>query len=64
MALNTKLKAARVLRSMTQLQLAGKVGLKEIDVSRFETGRSWPNSEMKKRIAEVLGQATQDLFDR
>ena len=39
MASNNRLKAARVLKGMTQLQLADQVGLKEIEVSRIETGR-------------------------
>ena len=42
MAANNRLKAARVLMGMTQLQLAEKVGVKEIAVSRIETGRSNP----------------------
>jgi transcriptional regulator with XRE-family HTH domain len=45
MAANNRLKAARVLKSMTQLQLAELVGLKEIEISRFETGRGTPSPE-------------------
>ena len=63
MARNARLKAARVLQGLTQLQLAEQVGRKEIDISRYETGRSRPDLEMKRRIAEVLGRATYELFD-
>jgi transcriptional regulator with XRE-family HTH domain len=63
MAANNRLKAARVLQGMTQLQLAEKVGVKEIHVSRIETGRSTPDTEMKQRIAEVLQRPTFELFD-
>ena len=35
MAENNRLKAARVLRGLTQLQLAERIGKKEIEVSRF-----------------------------
>jgi DNA-binding XRE family transcriptional regulator len=63
MAENNRLKAARVLVGMTQLQLAEKVGVKEITVSRFETGRSAPNDETKRRIVAVLHKPAFELFD-
>ena len=62
MAANNRLKAARVLKGMTQLQLADLVGLKEIEVSRIETGRSDADAELKRRIADVLGKPTFELF--
>ena len=63
MATNTRLKAARVGKGLTQLQLAGLVGIKEIDISRYETGRSRPDPETKRLIADVLGKPTFELFD-
>ena len=63
MAQNNRLKAARVLRGLTQLQLAEKVGRKEIDVSRYETGRARPDPDTKRRIAEVLQKPTYEIFD-
>ena len=63
MAANNRLKAARVLRGMTQMQLADKIGKKEIEVSRFETGRAEPDAEAKRRIAEVLQKPAFELFD-
>lgn len=57
------MKAARVLRGLTQLQLAEKVDLKEIEVSRIETGRLSPDAELKRRIAEVLQKPTFEVFD-
>jgi transcriptional regulator with XRE-family HTH domain len=63
MAANLRLKAARVLRGWTQLQLAEKVGLQEHDVSRLETGRTEADAELKQRIAEALGKPTFELFD-
>ena len=60
---NRRLKAARVLRGMTQLQLAERIGLKEIDLSRFETGRSCPCPETRKHIAEVLDISVEELFE-
>ena len=60
---NNRLKAARVLKGITQRQLADKVGLKEIDVSRIETGRVVPDLQMKRLIAEVLDKRTWELFE-
>jgi DNA-binding XRE family transcriptional regulator len=63
MATNLRMKAARVLRGLTQLQLADQVGSKEIDISRLETGRARPEAEMKRRIAEILQKPPYEIFD-
>ena len=63
MAANHRLKAARVLRGLNQLQLAERLGLKEIQISRFETGRCSPDEATKLRIAEVLQKPAFELFD-
>lgn len=63
MAANYRLKAARVLKGLTQLQLAEKVGLQEHDVSRLETGRTKADREVKQRIAEALQKPAFELFD-
>ena len=57
------MKAARVLAGLTQLQLADKVGTREIEISRIETGRIRPAVELKQRIATVLRKPTFELFD-
>jgi DNA-binding XRE family transcriptional regulator len=48
MAANYGLKAARVLKGFTQLQLAEKVGLQEHEVSRLETGRIEADSDLPR----------------
>ena len=63
MASNNRMKAARVLAGLTQLQLADKVGTREIEISRIETGRIQPPAELKQRIAAVLQKPTFELFD-
>ena len=63
MASNYRLKAARVLKGLTQLQLADKVGAKEIDISRMETSRARPHADTKHRIAEVQQKPAFELFD-
>jgi len=62
MAANNRLKAARVLKGMTQLQLGELVGLKEIEISRIETGRCEPQLRLKEKIAAVLEKPTFELF--
>lgn len=63
MATNNRLRAARALKGLTQLQLAEKIGMKEIEVSRIETGRSRPDAESKRRIVDVLQKPAFELFD-
>ena len=63
MAANNRLRAARVLLGMTQLQLAEKVGTKEIEISRIETGRAAPQEDLKRRIADALQKPAFELFD-
>jgi len=63
MAGNKRLRAARVLKGVTQLQLAEQVGAKEIEISRIETGRVRPTDEMKRLIADALHKPTFELFD-
>ena len=60
---NRRLAAARVLKGITQRQLAEKVGAREIEISRIETGRCTPDAEMKQRIADVLLKPSFELFD-
>jgi len=59
---NNRLKAARVEKGLTQLQLAELLSVKEIEVSRLETGRATPDPEMKRRIAEILNKPAYELF--
>lgn len=63
MATNMRMKAARVGKGLTQLQLAEKIGRKEIEISRYETGRARPDPDTKRRIAEVLQKPTYEIFD-
>jgi transcriptional regulator with XRE-family HTH domain len=63
MAINIRLRTARVACGLTQLQLAEKVGRKEIEISRYETGRARPDPETKGRIATVLQVSSYEIFD-
>ena len=63
MAANNRLKAARVLKGLTQLQLAEQVGTREIEISRIETGRCEPDGNLKQRIADALQKPTFEIFN-
>jgi len=64
MATNIRLQTAREALGITQLQLAEKVGRKEIEISRYETGRAIPDEDTKRRIAEVLQvKPTYEIYD-
>lgn len=60
---NERLKRARILAALTQLQLGERVGCREMAISRYETGRAKPTAETKRRIAETLKQPIYELFD-
>jgi len=60
---NIRLKTARVSQGMTQMQLAARVGLKEIEISRMETGRIQPEPKVKQLIAAALGKPSHELFN-
>lgn len=48
------LKAARLSKGLTQLELAQKVGVVRETVSLWESGTNRVNSEMLVRLSEVL----------
>ena len=60
---NRRLAAARVLAGLTQRDLGREVGMREIEISRIETGRRVPERSVKERIAAVLGKPTFEIFD-
>jgi len=52
-----------MLLGLSQIELAERIGRKELDISRIETGRTRPDEVTKRRIAEVLKKSTYELFD-
>lgn len=58
------LKKIRRERNLTQLALARLSGLTESKICKIETERIVPTYEEKKKIADVLGIQTFELFYR
>jgi len=44
----------RILRGLTQQQLAEKVGTKQPSIARLESGRSTPTLDFLRRVAQAL----------
>lgn len=44
----------RILRGLTQEQLAEKVGTKQPSIARLESGRTTPSLDFLQRVAEAL----------
>jgi transcriptional regulator with XRE-family HTH domain len=64
--LGERIREERVLRAMTQLELANKAGLPGPNaaawVCRFETGQRDPRFSTIKKLAEALGMTVSDLL--
>lgn len=49
------LKSSREIAELTQLELAGKLGIPQSNVAHMESGRRAISKEMAKRLAEIFG---------
>ncbi len=56
------LKKARERRKLTQVQLAEKVGVHEITISRLERGNRQPSMALLQRLAKVLRVKVTELL--
>lgn len=45
----------RVLKRLSQVELAEKLGVSPSSIKKWETGKTRPNSEMVKRMALFFG---------
>ena len=53
----------RKLNNMTQEDLADKVGVTRQSIAQWESGKTCPNIEQSKLLAEVLGVTLDDLVN-
>ena len=49
-------------RGLRQFELAERLGISEVRISRIETGRTSPTSALAERISGVLGVSVDDVF--
>ena len=57
-----ELRALRAGAGMTQQDLADKLGVTHISVSRWENGKTIPSPRYIKRMADIFGVAGKDIF--
>lgn len=58
-----KLKQIRKSRHLTQSQLAEKLKVETLSISRMESGKHFPKKENLELIAQSLNVEIKDLFD-
>jgi transcriptional regulator with XRE-family HTH domain len=59
----TRVKAERIRRGWTQVQLAYRVGIHTSDISRIENGHLRPLPKHRQALARVLGLDHATLLD-
>lgn len=56
------IKRMREDKNLTQLALAEKLGVSDKTVSKWETGKGYPDITLVEKIAEILGVSVSELF--
>lgn len=56
------IKALREKNKMTQMQLAGKIGVCDKTISKWETGKGYPDITLLEPIADALGVSVTELL--
>lgn len=63
MAFGTKLKKVREERKVKQITLAGRIGVTQKDISRWENGERTPNMGSLKRLCMELRVSADELLE-
>ena len=56
------MRAGRAHRRLSQVQLAKRLGVSELTVSRYENGHQWPDPKRLEDIAHALDMTIAGLF--
>ena len=64
MELGEFLKHAREAAGLTQVELAEKVGLTQMSISKMERGDGYPSFPSAKRLADALDISLDDMLDK
>ena len=62
MVLSNKLRKRRVAKGLTQFDLAMRSGVPDRYISRYELGKSLPNTDHLRKLAKALGVTTDYLL--
>ena len=63
MVMGKMLRRARIWRKLTQAQLAAKVGVHEMTISKLERGDRQPSLALLRRLAKALKVKVGDLLE-
>ena len=63
MSLSANIKRLRLEKSMTQEQLATKLGVSAQAVSKWETSETYPDGALLVPLAKILEVSLDELFD-
>ncbi len=61
--INDRIKELRVKNSLTQSELAQRVGLTYIQIGRYEKGKSSPSADVLGKLADALGVSADFLMN-
>lgn len=56
-------KRARLVRGLTQGELAKELGISTVQISKWENGKTFPSVKRLKKVAETLHITVADLLD-
>jgi len=59
----TRLRTWREYRSLTQQELADKIGLTRVALARIESGTSQPRPSTRRALAKALGIRVEELME-
>lgn len=59
-----RLRKLREEQAITQVTLAGRIGVDQAQISKWEHGRSWPTIKNLRRLAAVLNTTVDALLAR
>lgn len=58
-----RIRKARMIAGVSQSELARLMGVAQVSVWKWETGKTFPNVKRLKRLAEVLDTSVEKLID-
>jgi len=61
--LGKRIQDLRIMRSITQANLAEQIGIDTTSLSKIETGRNYPSSDNLEKIASVLNVHPCELYN-
>jgi transcriptional regulator with XRE-family HTH domain len=63
MKLHEKIKSLRVKKGLSQAEMASKIGLSHGHITRLESGKFNPSTEVLKKIADLFDVSTDFMLD-